>query len=61
MSKMPLGCSSIGLLNKSIITLSITLNEELEKHLEWKEKEHEMLKKTFGIKNIKTHRSQWFD
>jgi hypothetical protein len=26
-----------------------------------KEKEHEMLKKTFGIKNIKTHRSQWFD
>jgi len=36
-------------------------DEELEKHLEWKEKEHEMLKKTFGIKNIKTHRSQWFD
>ena len=27
---------------------------------EWKEKEHEMLKKT-GVKNVKTHRSQWFD
>jgi hypothetical protein len=27
---------------------------------EWKEKEHNMLKKT-GVKNVKTDRSQWFD
>lgn len=27
---------------------------------EWKEKEHDMLKKT-GVKNVKTDRSQWFD
>ena len=32
-----------------------------EKHEEWIEKRNEMLKKTFGVKNIKTHRSQWFD
>jgi len=36
-------------------------DEEIEKDLEWKEKRNEMLKKTFGVKNIKTHRSQWFD
>jgi hypothetical protein len=36
-------------------------DEELEKHLEWKEKEYDMLRKTFGMKNVKTHRSQWFD
>jgi benzoyl-CoA reductase/2-hydroxyglutaryl-CoA dehydratase subunit BcrC/BadD/HgdB len=36
-------------------------DEELEKHLEWKEKEYEMLRKAFGMKNVKTHRSQWFD
>lgn len=30
------------------------------KNKEWKEKEHEMLKKT-GVKNVKTDRSQWFD
>jgi len=36
-------------------------DEELEKHLEWMEKRNEMLKKTFGVKNFKTHRSQWFD
>jgi hypothetical protein len=28
--------------------------------IEWKEKEEEMLKRT-GVKNVKTHRSQWFD
>jgi hypothetical protein len=31
-----------------------------EKHLEWQEKKHDMLKKV-GVKNVKTHRSQWFD
>lgn len=36
-------------------------DEELEKHLEWKEKEYDMLRRAFGMKNIKTHRSQWFD
>lgn len=36
-------------------------DEEIEKDLEWKDKKHEMLKKSFGVKNIKTHRSQWFD
>ena len=36
-------------------------DEEIEKDLEWKEKRNEMLKTTFGVKNIKTHRSQWFD
>lgn len=36
-------------------------DEELEKDLEWKHKKWDMLKKTFGVKNIKTHRSQWFD
>jgi hypothetical protein len=36
-------------------------DEELEKHLEWKEKEYDMLRKAFGMKNVKTHRSQWFD
>ena len=30
------------------------------KNKEWKDKEHEMLKKT-GVKNVKTDRSQWFD
>ena len=35
--------------------------EEIEKDLEWKEKKYEMLKKSFGVKNVKTHRSQWFD
>ena len=30
------------------------------KNNEWKEKEHEILKKT-GVKNVKTDRSQWFD
>tara|TARA_Y100000389_G_scaffold163232_1_gene166394 strand:+ start:277 stop:630 length:354 start_codon:yes stop_codon:yes gene_type:complete len=30
------------------------------KNKEWKNKEHEMLKKT-GVKNVKTDRSQWFD
>ena len=28
--------------------------------IEWKEKEEQMLKNT-GVKNVKTHRSQWFD
>ena len=36
-------------------------DEEIEKHEEWMEKRNEMLKKTFGFKNFKTHRSQWFD
>jgi uncharacterized protein with von Willebrand factor type A (vWA) domain len=36
-------------------------DEELEKHLEWKEKEYDMLRRAFGMKNVKTHRSQWFD
>ena len=36
-------------------------DEEIEKDLEWKEKRNEMLKTTFGVKNIKTNRSQWFD
>jgi hypothetical protein len=36
-------------------------DEELEKHLEWKEKQYEMLRNVFGMKNVKTHRSQWFD
>jgi len=36
-------------------------DEELEQHEEWMEKRNEMLKKTFGVKNFKTHRSQWFD
>ena len=36
-------------------------DEELEKHLEWKEKEYDMLRKAFVMKNVKTHRSQWFD
>ena len=36
-------------------------DEELEQHLEWMDKRNEMLKKTFGVKNFKTHRSQWFD
>ena len=27
---------------------------------EWKKKGHDILKKT-GVKNVKTHRSQWFD
>jgi hypothetical protein len=31
-----------------------------EQSLEWKEKKHEMLKRA-GVKNVKTHRSQWFD
>ena len=31
-----------------------------EKHQEWIEKGHDVLKKT-GVKNVKTHRSQWFD
>ena len=30
------------------------------KNKEWKDKEHEILKKT-GVKNVKTDRSQWFD
>lgn len=36
-------------------------DEELEQHEEWMEKRNEMLKKAFGVKNFKTHRSQWFD
>ena len=33
-----------------------------EKHKEWIEKKHHMLKSgSLGVKNIKTHRSQWFD
>ena len=36
-------------------------DEELEQHLEWMDKRNEMLKKKFGVKNFKTHRSQWFD
>jgi|TARA_R110001592_G_scaffold338982_1_gene626445 hypothetical protein len=36
-------------------------DEEIEKHEEWMEKRNEMLKKTFGVKNFKTNRSQWFD
>ena len=32
-----------------------------EKHEEWIEKRNQMLKDTFGVKNFKTHRSQWFD
>ena len=31
-----------------------------EKHEEWIDKKHDMLKNT-GVKNIKTHRSQWLD
>lgn len=33
---------------------------DAEQSLEWKEKKHEMLKRA-GVKNVKTHRSQWFD
>ena len=40
---------------------TIKTDEEIEKHEEWMEKRNEMLKETFGVKNIKTHRSQWFD
>ena len=40
---------------------TIKTDEEIEKHEEWMEKRNEMLKTTFGVKNIKTHRSQWFD
>lgn len=36
-------------------------DEELEKHEEWMEKRNQMLRDTFGVKNFKTHRSQWFD
>ena len=33
-----------------------------EKHKEWIDKKHHMLKSgSMGVKNIKTHRSQWFD
>ena len=33
-----------------------------EKHKEWIDKKHHMLKSgSLGVKNIKTHRSQWFD
>ena len=33
-----------------------------EKHKEWIDKKHEMLTSgSWGVKNIKTHRSQWFD
>ena len=33
-----------------------------EKHKEWIDKKHHMLKSgRMGVKNIKTHRSQWFD
>jgi len=39
-------------------------NEEIgfdkEVHQEWIEKKNDMLKNT-GVKNVKTHRSQWFD
>ena len=35
-------------------------DEELEKHKEWVEKKHDMLR-SVGVKNIKTNRSQWFD
>ena len=39
-------------------------NEEIgfdkEVHQEWIEKKNEVLKNT-GVKNVKTHRSQWFD
>ena len=31
-----------------------------EKHDEWIEKGHDVLK-SVGVKNVKTHRSQWFD
>ena len=31
-----------------------------EKHSEWVEKGHDVLK-SVGVKNVKTHRSQWFD
>ena len=31
-----------------------------DESIEWKEKKHEMLKR-IGVKNVKTHRSQWFD
>ena len=33
---------------------------DAEQSLEWKEKKYEMLKRA-GVKNVKTHRSQWFD
>lgn len=37
-------------------------DEESEKHKEWIDKKHHMLKSgSMGVKNIKTHRSQWFD
>jgi len=36
-------------------------DEELEEHEKWMEKRNQMLKDTFGVKNFKTHRSQWFD
>ena len=33
-----------------------------QKHKEWIDKKHHMLKSgSMGVKNIKTHRSQWFD
>ena len=33
-----------------------------QEHKEWIEKKHHMLKSgSLGVKNIKTHRSQWFD
>ena len=31
-----------------------------DESIEWKEKKHEMLKR-ICVKNVKTHRSQWFD
>jgi hypothetical protein len=36
-------------------------DDELEQHEVWMEKRNEMLKTTLGVKNFKTHRSQWFD
>jgi hypothetical protein len=39
-------------------------NEEIgfdkEVHQDWIKKKNEVLKNT-GVKNVKTHRSQWFD
>jgi hypothetical protein len=37
---------------------SIGFDKEMD--MEWKEKKHDMLKRV-GVKNVKTHRSQWFD
>ena len=44
------------------LQLNMTREATPEEHKEWIEKKHHMLKSgSLGVKNIKTHRSQWFD